>query len=208
MSRRPQTDTGATSLKEPPDAAPSQASTHARLRTAGRHIDSRSTTRPHAGSPPQSSPVAISTRPTGSDYPQWQAQIPSTQGVAPTPAARPRRLSAPCTQARAEYVDAIGWAWSAVVAYGLWLHFCAVTVSESSTAGPESYSSGELLMPKVTVIIYTYPFIDDWRRDIYITHVTSIVFSGPKQSDFQGVAKCAAGPLPVRGGTCPMHCCC
>jgi hypothetical protein len=33
--------TGVTDLKEPPDAAPAQASTHARLRTAERHHDAR-----------------------------------------------------------------------------------------------------------------------------------------------------------------------
>jgi hypothetical protein len=51
MSRRTQTVTGATSLKDPPDAAPAQASTHDRLRTAGRHSAARPTTRPRPGSP-------------------------------------------------------------------------------------------------------------------------------------------------------------
>ena len=87
---------GATSLKETPDAAPAQASTHTRLRTAGRHRTARPTTRPHAGSPPQSRPAASSTRPKDSAYPLCQSPPPGTQGVSPTPAARPRRIIAPC----------------------------------------------------------------------------------------------------------------
>ena len=48
------------------DVAPAQATTHARLRTAGRHSDARPTTRPRvlALTPPQTRPVASSTLPT------------------------------------------------------------------------------------------------------------------------------------------------
>jgi len=53
---------------------------------------------------PQVCPVASSTRPTASAYPRCQAPPPGTQGFAWTPDARPRRMSAPCTQARAEHV--------------------------------------------------------------------------------------------------------
>jgi hypothetical protein len=54
--------------------------------------------------PPQVRPAASSTRPTASAYPRCQAPPPGTQGFAWTPDARPRRMSAPCTQARAEHV--------------------------------------------------------------------------------------------------------
>ena len=57
-----------------------------------------------AGPPSQSRPIASSTRPTASAYPLCQAPPSGTQGVAATPAARPRRLSTPCTQSRAEHV--------------------------------------------------------------------------------------------------------
>ena len=106
-----QTDTGATALKEPPDAEPAQASTHARPRTAETHTHTHTHTHGkiprcparHAstGTPPsQTRPVASRTRPTASTHPRCQAQSPGTQGVAPTPAVLPHCTSAPSIQAR------------------------------------------------------------------------------------------------------------
>jgi hypothetical protein len=53
----PQTTTGATALKEPPDAAPAQASTHDRPRTAGGHRVAQPPTRPPVHRPHASAPL-------------------------------------------------------------------------------------------------------------------------------------------------------
>jgi hypothetical protein len=48
---------GATALKEPPDAAPAQASTHTRPLTVGRHCVNQPPTRPPAHSPDTRCPL-------------------------------------------------------------------------------------------------------------------------------------------------------
>ena len=86
----PQTATGSTALKEPPDAAPAQASTHARPRTLGRHRVDQTPTRPpahspHAAAPPQGGP---------------DQRTPPTRGARhrlPAPMSLPRLP--PCTHA-------------------------------------------------------------------------------------------------------------
>jgi len=65
--------TGATALKEPPDAAPAQASTHVRPRTRARSA----------------------ARGTDDTHPRRQAPPPRTHVVAPTPSAHPRRTFTP-----------------------------------------------------------------------------------------------------------------
>jgi hypothetical protein len=58
----------------------------------------------HALAPPQTRPVTGNKLPTASAYPWCQTSPPGTKVVAPTPVARPRRMSAPRTQTRAEHV--------------------------------------------------------------------------------------------------------
>ena len=60
-------------------------------------------TRDHTPCTPPTCDPSQAGRPTVSAHPRCQAPPPGTQGVAPTPAARPCSMSAPCTQARAEH---------------------------------------------------------------------------------------------------------
>jgi len=98
-----QTATGAKTPKEPPDAPPAQATTHARPRTTGRHHDAQLPTRSpsqrlHASVSPQ-----LGTRPTHAARPRRQAPPPRTHAGAHDPAAHPRRTRAPRTHERPEH---------------------------------------------------------------------------------------------------------
>ena len=98
-----QTATGAKAPKEPPDASPAQATTHARPRTAGRHRVAQLPTR----SPAQRLHASVSmqggTRLTHVARPRRQAPPPRTHAGAQAPATHPRRTRAPSTQERPEY---------------------------------------------------------------------------------------------------------
>jgi len=98
-----QTATGAEAPKEPPDASPAQAPTHARPRTAGRHRVAQLPTR----SPGQCLHAYVSlqrgTRLTHAARPRRQAPPPRTHAGAQAPAAHPRRTRAPRSQERPEH---------------------------------------------------------------------------------------------------------
>ena len=106
-SKMPQTAPGATALKEPPDAAPAQARTRARPRTAGRHRVDQSPARPPAHRPhpwagPRSGPDQR-TPPTRGDRHQPPAPMSLPRLPLPTHAARvhPARRHGPGTHALA-----------------------------------------------------------------------------------------------------------
>jgi hypothetical protein len=99
----PQTATCATALKEPPDAALAQTSTHARRRTSGRHHVAQPRTRPSAHSSQAPALLQGGTRPTHATHPRRQAPPPRTHAAAETPAAHPCRTCAPRMQERPEH---------------------------------------------------------------------------------------------------------
>ena len=93
----PQTATGATALKEPPDAAPAQSSTHARPRTGGRHRVAPirpSTHCPNVPAPLQGDPTNVRRLPSAP---------PRTHVVAQTPTVHPHRTCAPRMHERLEH---------------------------------------------------------------------------------------------------------
>ena len=98
-----QTATGAKAPKEPLDASPAQATTHARPRTAGRHRVAQLPTR----SPGQCLHLSVSmqwgTRLTHAARPRRQEKPHRTHAGAQAPAAHPRRTRAPRTQERPEH---------------------------------------------------------------------------------------------------------
>jgi hypothetical protein len=105
----PQMATAAAALKELPDAAPAQARTHARPRTAGRHSVAQPSTRPLAHRPHMHAWLRAGLDqlmpPTRCGW-HHQLMLPTrggrrrTHAAAPAPAAHARRASAPRVQAR------------------------------------------------------------------------------------------------------------
>jgi hypothetical protein len=98
-----QTATGIKAPKEPPDAPPAQAPTHARPRTAGRHHDAQVPTRSPSQRLHASASLQPGTRLTHAARPRRQAPPPRTHAGAHAPAAHPRRTRAPRTHERPEH---------------------------------------------------------------------------------------------------------
>ena len=98
-----QTATGVKAPKEPPDAPPAQAPTHARPRTAGRHHDAQLPTRSPSQRLHASASLQPGTRLTHAARPRRQAPPPRTHAGVQAPAAHPRRTRAPRTHERPEH---------------------------------------------------------------------------------------------------------
>ena len=102
----PETATGATALKEPPDARSTSPNVHAHPTphqwNSPRHPALHT---PTCTPPSHVRRVASRTRPTDAAHPRSQAPTPRTHTVAPAPAAHARRTSAPRMQAPSKYTD-------------------------------------------------------------------------------------------------------
>jgi hypothetical protein len=98
-----QTATSVKAPKEPPDAPPAQAPTHARPRTAGRHHVAQLPTRSPSQRLHASASMQLGTRLTHATRLRRQAPTPLTHAGVQAPAAHPRRTSALRTHERPEH---------------------------------------------------------------------------------------------------------